>query len=81
LHDDIPAACPRNSAISAQTRSRSASDPSVVTRPASSSMGGCAFVHAAGTNDVLPPGSSNTNSIAPCRRIPPNTRNDRPCSG
>ena len=35
----------------------------------------------AGTSDLLPSGSSSSNSIAPCRRIPPNTRSDRPCNG
>ena len=38
-------------------------------------------VHDAGTNDLLPSGSSSSNSIAPCRRIPPNTRSDVPCNG
>jgi len=38
-------------------------------------------VHHAGTNDLLPSGSSSSNSIAPCRRIPPNTRSDVPCNG
>jgi hypothetical protein len=38
-------------------------------------------VHDAGISDLLPSGSSSSNSIAPCRRIPPNTRSDRPCNG
>lgn len=33
-------------------------------------------VHDAAISDLLPSGSSTSNSIAPCRRIPPSTRND-----
>jgi hypothetical protein len=42
---------------------------------------GFASVQAAGTSDLLPSGSTSSNSTAPCRRIPPNTGNDLPCSG
>ena len=88
MHGDIPAACPCSAGsrcdrpvTSSHTCSRSVSDPSVATTPSPTAPDGSASVQAAGISDLLPSGSTSSNSTAPCRRIPPNTGNDLPCSG
>ena len=88
MHGDIPAACPcpsgsrpSRSATSLHALSRSVSDPSVATPTTSSAPGCAASVQSARISDLLPSGSTSSNSGSPCRRIPPNTGNDLPCNG
>jgi hypothetical protein len=66
---------------SPHTRSRSLTDPSVAITPPPSAPDGFASVQAAGTSDLLPSGSTSSNSTTPCRLIPPNTCNNLSCNG
>jgi hypothetical protein len=88
LHGDIPAACPCScgsrcdrAVTSSHTCNRSFNDPSVATTRSPSGPDGFASVQAAGTSDLLPSGSTSSNSTTPCRLIPPITGSDRPSKG
>jgi hypothetical protein len=80
LHGDCRAACPNSSVVradradnSTDTCSRSANDPNVAaTGPAVAAVTAsrqCRSVHAAGIKDLLPSGSTSSNSSRPWRRI------------
>jgi hypothetical protein len=58
---------------------RSSTDPTVTA--VGSAAAGAASVNPAGSIVLLPSGSTTSSSTAPCRRIRPNTGNDRPWSG
>ena len=58
---------------------RSSTDPTVTA--IGSADAGAASVNPAGSIVLLPSGSTTSSSTAPCRRIRPNTGNDRPWSG